>query len=88
MKQWWHPSWTGILYTIVGAYLLIRHRSEADRAIEWASQANWRVLFGGEPRPLRPFSVVLIRALTILAGGAGLTLGLLSLIGSSSCFTK
>jgi hypothetical protein len=74
--------WIGILYTIIGAYLLLRHRTEADRAIEWATQANWRVLFGGRPRQLRPFSVRLIRVLTILAGAAGLTLGL-SLIGSS-----
>jgi hypothetical protein len=79
MSEWWHLTWTGILYTIVGAYLLIRRQSEADRAIEWATQANWRVLFGGTPQWLPPSSVRLIRGLTILAGAIGLALGLINL---------
>lgn len=82
MKQWWHPTWLGILYMIVGAYLLIRHRTEADRTIEWASQAHF---FGGMPRPLGRFSAALIRICTLVAGAGAFVLGLLSVIGASSC---
>jgi hypothetical protein len=79
MNQWWHLTWTGILYTTVGVYLLIRNKSEAHGAAEWARNANWRVLFGETPGPLPLFSMRLIRALTILAGAISLTLGLVSL---------
>ena len=77
--------WIGILYLIVGAYLLIRHRTEANRTIEWASQASF---FGGMPRQLGRFSTALIRAGTMVAGAGALILGLVSLTGVSSCLAK
>ena len=85
LSELFYEVWMGILYMIVGAYLLIRHRTEADRTIKWASQASF---FGGPPRQLGQFSTAVIRAGTILAGVAAFILGVVSVIGPSSCLAR
>jgi len=71
--------WLGLFYVVVGIDLLIRQKAEADGTIEWVEQANWRVMFGGRPRPLPPWAARPIRIATIVAGVASLIIGLASI---------